>query len=176
MPACVSRSVLAFMALIFAGACTSTAEAPKASITTLVEKAEVKATPSCEDETFCTREYLPTSCQFGDQTFSGSNPCEARKEAKHYACEKGLVLTNAQVKCQPQEGRMDARVKDKDCQVKSFCTQEMDPHSCTFGGAKFSGNNRCEALQKVRAFACQKGLILDEKTLVCSPGLKEKAG
>ncbi|WP_141734685.1 hypothetical protein [Oligoflexus tunisiensis] len=63
------------------------------------EVAQNKA-QDCADNSFCTREYLPTTCEFGGESFEGSNPCEAKKLVRRFACEKGLKFADAEVKCQ----------------------------------------------------------------------------
>jgi hypothetical protein len=62
-----------------------------------------KNAQDCTDNSFCTREYLPTKCEFGGESFEGSNPCEARKLAKRFACEKGMKFAEADVSCQKVE-------------------------------------------------------------------------
>ncbi len=52
-----------------------------------------------EAEAFCTREYKPTRCVFDKQEFSSSNPCEAKKLVKAYACENNVKYSDEQVKC-----------------------------------------------------------------------------
>ncbi|HET9237561.1 MAG TPA: hypothetical protein VFO10_09940 [Oligoflexus sp.] len=64
---------------------------------------KVAAAKDCNEDSFCTREYLPTSCQFSGQSFDGSNPCEAKKLARRYACEKGLQFADADVSCKSKE-------------------------------------------------------------------------
>lgn len=64
---------------------------------------EVAAAKDCNEDSFCTREYLPTTCQFSGQSFDGSNPCEAKKLARRYACEKGLQFADADVSCKSKE-------------------------------------------------------------------------
>lgn len=59
----------------------------------------------CTDDSFCTREYLPTTCQFNGKSFDGSNPCEARKVVRRYACENNLTFVDADVQCKPKEER-----------------------------------------------------------------------
>jgi hypothetical protein len=60
---------------------------------------KVAAAKDCNSDSYCTREYLPTICQFSGQSFEGSNPCEAKKLAQRYACEKDLKLVDAEVSC-----------------------------------------------------------------------------
>lgn len=64
--------------------------------------AEAKAS-DCEDRSFCTREYRPTVCRFSGQEFKSSNPCEAMKLARRYACEKKLSFSDSAVDCQAHE-------------------------------------------------------------------------
>lgn len=64
---------------------------------------KVAAAKDCNEDSFCTREYLPTTCQFSGQSFDGSNPCEAKKLARRYACEKGLQFADADVSCKSKE-------------------------------------------------------------------------
>ncbi len=64
---------------------------------------KVAAAKDCNEDSFCTREYLPTSCQFSGQSFDGSNPCEAKKLARRYACEKDLKFADADVSCKSKE-------------------------------------------------------------------------
>ncbi len=170
------RSFFSCLALIFLSfACTS-APTPEPGAASLAETSAPVSGPNCADEGFCTREYLPTSCQFNGQRFDGSNPCEAKKLAKRFACEKSLPFADASVQCSPKSEKPVA--VGKECGQRVFCTKEMNPHSCVFSGEKFRGNNRCETIQKVRAFACERGLALDENAVVCEPvkSKKEKAG
>ncbi|HYX33312.1 MAG: hypothetical protein M3Q07_19735 [Pseudobdellovibrionaceae bacterium] len=67
------------------------------------------AAPDCSDDMFCTREYLPTTCQFSGESFEGSNPCEARKLAKRFACEKKLNFADTAVQCQPKSKKGSAK-------------------------------------------------------------------
>jgi hypothetical protein len=69
------------------------------------QKATAKTSADCSDGSFCTREYLPTSCQFNGQIFEGSNPCEAKKVVRRFACEKNLNYLDSEVQCQPKEPR-----------------------------------------------------------------------
>jgi hypothetical protein len=64
---------------------------------------QVAAAKDCSDDSFCTREYLPTICQFQGQSFEGSNPCEARKLIRRYACEKDLKYTDADIVCKSKD-------------------------------------------------------------------------
>ncbi len=57
----------------------------------------------CEDQGFCTREYRPTSCSFNGQKFASSNPCEAMKLARLYACEKKLSFSSSAVTCKASD-------------------------------------------------------------------------
>ncbi|MCX6129429.1 MAG: hypothetical protein NTX25_10260 [Proteobacteria bacterium] len=101
----VSASVFLFMV-----ACQSPSadtvkvqETPKSQEKNLVTDVKT-ASKTCEDKGFCTREYLPTVCQFEGQNFSASNPCEARKLARSYACEKGLKLDEKAMSCVAKQG------------------------------------------------------------------------
>ena len=67
------------------------------------EAVKVAAAKDCNEDSFCTREYLPTKCQFSGQSFDGSNPCEAKNLARRYACEKGLQIADADVSCTSKE-------------------------------------------------------------------------
>jgi len=71
----------------------------------LQANAEAKAAADCGDDSFCTREYLPTICQFNGQSFEGTNPCEARKVVRRFACEKKLNYLDTEVQCQPKQER-----------------------------------------------------------------------
>jgi hypothetical protein len=64
---------------------------------------KVAAAKDCSDDSFCTREYLPTICQFNGQSFEGSNPCEAKKVVRRYACEKDLKWVDADVVCKSKD-------------------------------------------------------------------------
>lgn len=55
--------------------------------------------PECKSETFCTREYLPTTCKFKGKDFASANPCEARKLARAFACESGANYNEKEVVC-----------------------------------------------------------------------------
>ncbi len=64
---------------------------------------EVKASKAdCTDRSFCTREYLPTTCRFEKESFAASNRCEAMKLARRFACEKQLPFDEAKVDCSAQ--------------------------------------------------------------------------
>lgn len=53
----------------------------------------------CEADGFCTREYVPTTCRYMNKEFAATNPCEARKLVRVYACEAGKDYDEAKVKC-----------------------------------------------------------------------------
>lgn len=162
-----------FISSLFLAACST----PSQPVSTgPAVPAAVENSAACHDDGFCTREYLPTSCMFSGQSFDGSNPCEAKKLARRFACEKNLPFPDGSVQCTPKPEQPLAVARD--CSQRTFCTEEMDPHSCAFNGTKFKGNNRCEAMKKVRVFACEQGLTLNEKSLICEPvkGRKGKAG
>jgi hypothetical protein len=75
-------------------------ETARATFQEMPAKEVAENKPDCADNSFCTREYVPTKCEFGGETFEGTNPCEAKKLAKRFACEKGLKFADAEVSCQ----------------------------------------------------------------------------
>jgi hypothetical protein len=162
----MGRSFVCLVICLLALSCSQSQLASDQADAALVKSQKVAAV-DCNDEDFCTREYLPTICQFNGQSFDASNPCEAKKMAKRFACEKNLQYVDDAVSCQGKPEKPLAVTKD--CATRSLCTKEMNPHSCTFNGEKFLGNNRCEALQKVRAFACERRLELNDSKLSCQP-------
>ena len=55
-----------------------------------------------------------------------------------------------------------------DCQsLKKMCTFEYKPATCTFAGNTFKGSNQCQAFNKIAVYACEKGLAMNEKAVVC---------
>ena len=57
--------------------------------------------PSCEfQEQVCTMEFMPTTCTFAGEEFSGANRCFAMTEAKIFACENSLAFRENMVSCQ----------------------------------------------------------------------------
>src|SRR6478735_4431536 len=136
---------LYFAVVLLAFACNTpsapTADEPRAAFQ---ETSAPVSGPNCNDDTFCTREYLPTSCQFRGQHFEGSNPCETKRLAKRFACENSVPFVDAAVQCQPKDKLKTAAAGGgaaKNCTPQVFCTREMNPHNCVFGGEKFHGNN-----------------------------------
>ncbi len=127
------------------------------------------AAEECADQVFCTRDYRPAICQFNGQSFLASNACEAKKLAKRFACEQKLAFNADSVQCvgKSADKPVAAAGVRKECSQRTYCTKEMNPHSCVFGNEKFRGNNKCETMQKVRAYACAHGMNLDDKTVSC---------
>jgi len=54
---------------------------------------------SCEQETFCTREFRPTTCVMRDIEFKGNNRCEALSEMRRFACLNSIVYAVDDVVC-----------------------------------------------------------------------------
>lgn len=57
------------------------------------------------------------------------------------------------------------------CESPMFCTQQFDPHVCSFDGTEFRGNNDCMAVAEVKQYACEFGLEFDENLVYeqCDP-------
>lgn len=54
---------------------------------------------SCDQRTFCTREYRPTICTVNGQEIKGNNRCEALVNVKRYACLNGFTFQDDEVSC-----------------------------------------------------------------------------
>ncbi|WP_141734695.1 hypothetical protein [Oligoflexus tunisiensis] len=54
---------------------------------------------SCEQQTFCTREYRPTICTIQGVEIKGNNRCEALVNVRRYACLNGLNFQEEDVSC-----------------------------------------------------------------------------
>lgn len=54
--------------------------------------------------------------------------------------------------------------------MKSMCTMEYNPQSCTYNGEKIEGGNPCGVKMKARYIACQKQLTFKEDDLKCELG------
>jgi hypothetical protein len=69
-----------------------------------VESALIEtAKKDCKADTVCTREYLPTTCKFMGKDFASSNPCEAKKLARAYACDSGEAYADNKVACKSEK-------------------------------------------------------------------------
>lgn len=134
---------------------------------------EVTATADkgCTADMICTREYLPTTCRFDEKDFSSSNPCEARRLVRDYACKAGKTYDEAQLSCKSQ----DALEAQTHCEESRICTREYKPVSCTWAGKLFDGPNRCEAMNKIRIAACVQKLALVEAEVQCTPAKRKKS-
>ncbi len=53
----------------------------------------------CDELSFCTREYRPTTCSFNGLEIKGTNLCEAHKAVKKYACLNSLTLQPEELVC-----------------------------------------------------------------------------
>lgn len=130
---------------------------------------------SCADvsQMICTREYLPSTCTMGQQEFKGSNPCEAKKLAKAYACEKKLPYVDEQVSCQTKSA---VAVETDECAVqKKPCTREFKPQVCRLGEVVAKGNNHCEALNTLKTTVCAKKLAFSSSEALCEAAVAEGA-
>lgn len=115
----------------------------------------------------CTREYLPTSCSMGQQQFTSSNPCEAKKLAKAYACEKRLPYVDEQVKCESKT-LVQVDAEDDECgSERKACTREFKPQICRFGEVAAKGDNHCEALNTLRTTVCSKKIPFSASEASC---------
>lgn len=54
---------------------------------------------SCEQETFCTREYRPATCVMGDVEFKANNRCEALSNVRRFACLNSIEYAVDDVVC-----------------------------------------------------------------------------
>jgi hypothetical protein len=54
---------------------------------------------SCEQQTFCTREYRPTICTFQGVEIKGNNRCEALVNVRRFACLNGVNFQEEDVSC-----------------------------------------------------------------------------
>lgn len=97
-------SCSAFILLsLSATACVDGEEGGKAPEISQSQGEVAAAGSDCEDRSFCTREYRPTTCRFQGQVFQGSNPCETMRQARRYACEKKLNFSESAVSCETNE-------------------------------------------------------------------------
>ncbi len=97
------RLLLSLMLFLLVGLACSTQPKAENVATEVRGTQQLAAAKDCNEDSFCTREYLPTSCQFSGQSFDGSNHCEAKKLARRYACEKDLKFADADVSCKSKE-------------------------------------------------------------------------
>ena len=96
------RSVLcASLLSLGLASCTHENNSTEASVAQS-EAAAPAEKANCTDNSFCTREYLPTTCRLGKESFAASNRCEAVKLARRFACEKKLKFDEALVDCAAQ--------------------------------------------------------------------------
>jgi hypothetical protein len=97
--------VLSALSALFLVSCATAPETLRESQAQADAQAATKvaAAKDCSDDSFCTREYLPTICQFQGQSFEGSNPCEAKKLIRRFACEKDLKYTDADLSCKSKD-------------------------------------------------------------------------
>ncbi|RYZ51816.1 MAG: hypothetical protein EOP07_20685 [Proteobacteria bacterium] len=138
-----------------------------------VETPSVDSSCAEVSQMICTREYLPSSCTMGQQEFKGSNPCEAKKLAKAYACEKKLPYVEEQVKC---ETKSAVTVETDECAVqKKPCTREFKPQVCRLGEVVAKGNNHCEALNTLKTTVCAKKQVFSSSEALCEAANAEGA-
>lgn len=95
--------VLSALSALFLLSCATAPTTLREAQATPEEDVKVAAAKDCNDDSFCTREYLPTTCQFSGQSFDGSNPCEAKKLVRRFACEKDLKFVDADVSCKSKD-------------------------------------------------------------------------
>ncbi len=134
---------------------------------------------SCADisQGICTREYLPTRCTMGAEEFSSSNPCEARKLAKGFACQNKIPYVESDVKCETKSV-VDANAPTDECLAEGErkpCTREYKPQVCRLGGVVAKGSNRCEALNTLRSNVCSKKIAFNLKGTICEADASTKA-
>ncbi|MBF0443694.1 MAG: hypothetical protein HQK54_17435 [Oligoflexales bacterium] len=62
---------------------------------------EIKPGKDCEaiKSRFCTKEYDPTECTYGKETFKGDNKCAAMIDAEYSACKAGREFDAKEVVC-----------------------------------------------------------------------------
>ena len=159
-----ARCLFWFLAVfLILGACSHRLETPSEQFK--LRSGEDVPNKSCNEEVMCTMEFAPSTCTFKGQTFRGSNRCQAMKELRRYACEKKLDFDVNLMSCQ-----LDSEAESgPHCGEQPACTREYRPHVCTFDGQKMLGSNRCEALRKVRNYACAKSLNFRAQDVPCEP-------
>ncbi len=151
-----------------ASACTHTAQETSGAV-----KAEAAETPtSCASSVLCTMELAPQICTFQGKTFEANNRCQAMVQMRAYACEQKLAFAEDQVTCKSHPAMQVEGAGA--CGRRMICTREYDPHICTLGEHRIKGPNRCEALNKAREMACEKGLAFVAEEVPCQPEPKER--
>ena len=65
---------------------------------------ENSLTEECNKPTFCTKEYMPTTCSVEGVEFQGNNRCEALIAAKRFACRKQIEFLPEAVDCKTHLG------------------------------------------------------------------------
>ncbi len=163
------RLMVIGLAMIFGFAC-SHRKAEEAS--QLKADTPLVAAEGCGETVFCTMEFAPHVCQFSGQSFEGSNRCAALREARAYACAQKQAFSEDQVKCEAKKVVEEAATPP--CEERTICTREYMPHVCRFAEQSFSGPNRCEALNQVRTYACEKGLAFVAKDVSCQASERKK--
>jgi hypothetical protein len=59
-------------------------------------------------------------------------------------------------------------ISESSCEQKTFCTREYRPATCVMGDVEFKASNGCEALRKVRRFACLNSIEYAVDDVVCT--------
>lgn len=103
----VALSVLALLGLMNYACTHDTPSAPAESLATETASEPASAPEGCDDSSFCTREYMPTSCLYEGQNFEASNRCEALKLARRFACEQNQQFDEQAAACVQVEATGD---------------------------------------------------------------------
>lgn len=170
----LSLAASGFMACSHHGAENSASKDYPAEETSVVED------KSCSElsQMICTREYLPTRCVIAKEEFSSSNPCEARRLVKVYACQKKIAYVEGDVTCE-SKGLVNVDKPVDECQAEAArkpCTREFKPHVCRLGEVVAKGNNHCEAVNALRTTVCSKKIAFAESEAICeAASLNENA-
>lgn len=59
----------------------------------------------CNQQTICTREFLPTLCMANGMEIKGSNRCEALLNLRREACRRGILVLREDIRCRNVSSR-----------------------------------------------------------------------
>ncbi len=153
------RSWIWVVALIVPMACTHSSPTSSDVKTVEGEKSDCHATP------LCTMELAPQICTYEGKTFEANNRCQTLNLARAYACEQKLAFVEEKVECKAHPALQVEGAGP--CGRRMICPREYEPHVCTVGSQKIKGPSQCEALNKAREFACEKGIKFVAEDVKC---------
>jgi hypothetical protein len=123
----------------------------------------------------CTREYQPSTCNYGWAKASGSNKCVARINLLKKLCASSpnRVISDRRIRCKAQRRPGVIRPIQKIinvCKERSgVCTREYRPHTCDLNGIlPTDGPNKCSAKRRLYGELCDNGVVsVKESSVNC---------